>query len=228
MLLLSFFVAIAQAQSSFEVGISPYASFDLPDSNRDSATWGPAWGVRLPARWWFHSKIALRGQIDFGGRSGKDTIYWDDYAGTLLLYSDEHNSSLRSWGMLLGPELNIFEHDIFQLRGGVHFGGWHFKHEQDYDDSMASPLRPLDTNIYGSLLQSTDELWSAVMLTQVSGTIFLSPVLAFQAEFGYCTSNIEENYLNGPDPKRNAYRTGYGLNEIQFGLAISYQLGANQ
>ena len=173
MFYLGLVVAIANAAPAIEVGLAPYGAFDLGDSNRETASWGPAFAVRLPARWWFHPKVALRGQFDFGIRSGIDVISWQDYANTFTLYTDAHRTRLKTRGLMLGPELKIFEQDIFELRGGVQVGGWRFSHVQNYPETEPSPLRPLDTTVAGELLESSDTLISAVTLLHISGQISL-------------------------------------------------------
>ena len=126
---------------------------------------------------------------------------------------------------MLGPELKLFEQDIFELRGGVQVGGWRFSHIQTYPENTPSPLRPLDTTVSGQLLESSDRTLSAVTLLHISGQISLGQS-ALSAELGYCVSDVDSNVLTGPDPKRNAMRAGYGLNEIQIGLGYTYSFGA--
>ena len=225
MLYLGLLVAIANAAPAIELGLSPYGAFDLADSNRETASWGPAFAVKLPVRWWFHSKVALRSQVDFGVRSGVDVVSWQDYANTFTLYTDKHSTRLRTRGMMFGPELKLFEQDIFELRGGVQVGGWRFTHTQTYLDNEPSPLRPLDTTVSGQLLESSDSIISAVTLLHISGQIAIGQS-ALSAELGYCVSDVDSNLLTGPDLKRNAMRAGYGLNEIQIGLGYNYLFGA--
>lgn len=225
MLVFGLLVALANAAPTIEVGLAPYGAFDLADSNRETASWGPAFATRLPVRWWFHPKVAFRSQLDFGIRSGVDVVSWQDYASTFTLYTDSHTTKMRTRGFMLGPELKLFEQDIFELRGGLQVGGWRFMHIQAYSETEPSPLRPVDTVVAGELLESSDRLISAVTLLHISGQIELGQS-ALSAELGYCVSDVDSNLLTGPDPKRMATRAGYGLNEIQIGLGFTYLFGA--
>ena len=83
----------------------------------------------------------------------------------------------------------------------------------------------MDTTVSGQLLESSDRILSAVTLLHISGQISLGQS-ALSAELGYCVSDVDSNVLTGPDPKRNAMRAGYGLNEIQIGLGYTYSFGA--